>query len=76
MTINIYCDNCDWFGEVKDFNQHLDDNEACDYREQCCKSKSIKDYDELEADEICENCLRQLEDYWEDFWTDIAMGER
>lgn len=76
MTINFICDYCDWVGELGNYYAHLDESPKCDTREQCCKSKSVKDYDDLEPDEICDSCLNDLQNYYEDFWADIAMGER
>lgn len=76
MSINIYCDTCDWFGDIKEFDSHLDNSPECDYRDTCCKSQSIKDYDSLDPDDICIECKDKLRDYWEDFWTDLAIGER
>jgi hypothetical protein len=73
MSIVFICDYCDWEGERENYEAHLKDSPTCDKRDACCKSESIKDYDDLEIDEICEDCTRMLEDYWEDTWTDILM---
>ena len=74
MSVIFVCDYCDWEGDLKDYVPHLKDSPACDKRDECCKLESVKDYEELDIEEICEDCTRMLEDYWEDLWTDTLIG--
>jgi hypothetical protein len=73
MSVVFVCDYCDWEGDLKDYVPHLKDSPACDKRDECCKLESIKGYDDLEPDEICEDCIRMLDDYYQDLWADSAM---
>lgn len=73
MIVNIYCDTCDWLGTVKDYNVHLEQSPKCDSRDLCCKAESLKDYNELEPEQICDDCDRKIADYYEDAWTDGLM---
>lgn len=73
MSVVFICDYCDWEGKREDYDQHIADSPKCDDRPACCKVESIKDYEDFEAWEICDSCLRKLDDYYEDSYTDALM---
>lgn len=73
MTVEFICDYCDWVGQRKDYDQHIVDSPKCDDRPACCRVESIEDYEPFEQDEICDDCTKKLNDYWEDFWTEGLM---
>jgi hypothetical protein len=73
MTIEYVCDYCEFIGNREDYYQHIEVSAKCDTRDECCKLKEISDYEQLEQDEICDNCTKILNEYWEDFWTEGLM---
>jgi hypothetical protein len=75
MNIEYVCEFCDFVGTLKEYDKHVELSAKCDTRPACCRLESIKDYEELDADEICDDCTKKLDDYWEDFWTDSLMGD-
>jgi hypothetical protein len=75
MNVVFVCDRCDWEGERETFITHLKQSPTCDYRDACCKLESVKDYEGLEPDEICEDCIRMLDDYYQDLWADASLED-
>lgn len=73
MKVEWVCDYCEFVGERDDYYKHLEISSDCDKRDACCKVESIKEYEDFEAWEICDDCLRKLDDYYEDAYTDALM---
>lgn len=74
MSVNIICDYCDWFGNLSDFDGHLALSPNCDTRDECCKLESIKDFSDLDNEEICDDCKHRIDDWYADFQLDQDMG--
>jgi len=72
-NINIICDYCEWAGNLKDFDEHLALSPTCDYRDECCKTEEVKQLSHVE--DVCDECDRRINDYWEDFNLEQLMGQ-
>lgn len=73
MTIEFVCDYCDWVGQPTQYTQHIADSPKCDDRDACCKVESMEDYKDFESYDICDDCNKKIDDYYEDSYTDALM---
>lgn len=73
MNVQWVCDYCEFVGSREEYYKHRQLSAKCDDRPACCKIEEIDEYEQFEAWEICDDCYKKIDYYYEDLHTDALM---